>query len=73
MDVAKAVQAGVEGNLEDWNALLQNATRRGQENLLRLQNPEGWWCGELMVDSTLCADYILFMQLGSAGRSGPAG
>src|SRR4029078_6700568 len=33
---------------------------RAQENLLRQQKPDGHWCGELMVDSTLCSDYVLF-------------
>src|SRR5205809_5675313 len=33
-----------------------------QENLLRQQKPDGHWCGELIVDSTLCSDYILFMH-----------
>jgi squalene-hopene/tetraprenyl-beta-curcumene cyclase len=38
------------------------AISRAQENLLRQQNPDGHWCGELIVDSTLCSDYILFMH-----------
>jgi squalene-hopene/tetraprenyl-beta-curcumene cyclase len=29
---------------------------------LRQQKPDGHWCGELIVDSTLCSDYILFMH-----------
>ncbi len=41
---------------------LQNAIRLAQENLLRLQHPEGYWVGELIVDCTLCADYVLFMH-----------
>jgi len=36
--------------------------RRAQQNLLRLQHPAGYWCGELFVDSTLCSDYVLFMH-----------
>src|SRR5436305_9937300 len=35
---------------------------RAQENLLRQQKADGHWCGELIVDSTLCSDYILFMH-----------
>src|SRR4029078_404711 len=35
---------------------------RAQENLFRQQHPDGHWCGELLVDSTLCSDYILFMH-----------
>src|SRR6187402_805534 len=41
---------------------ISEAIRRAQENLLRQQNPDGSWCGELLVDSTLCSDYILFMH-----------
>ena len=33
-----------------------------QQNLLRLQHADGYWCGELFVDSTLCSDYVLFMH-----------
>ena len=41
---------------------LQDAILRAQENLLRQQKPDGHWCGELIVDSTLCSDYVLFMH-----------
>jgi len=30
----------------------------------RQQRPDGHWCGELLVDSTLCSNYILFMPFG---------
>ena len=33
-----------------------------QENLLRQQHADGHWCGELLVDSTLCSDFVLFMH-----------
>jgi squalene-hopene/tetraprenyl-beta-curcumene cyclase len=39
-----------------------DAIKRAQENLLRQQKPDGHWCGELLVDSTLCSDFILFMH-----------
>ncbi len=39
-----------------------DAITRAQENLLRQQKPDGHWCGELIVDSTLCSDYIVFMH-----------
>ena len=29
---------------------------------MRQQKPDGHWCGELLVDSTLCSDYVLFMH-----------
>src|SRR5258707_13715816 len=38
------------------------AISRAQENLLRQQKPDGEWCGELIVDSTLCSDYVVFMH-----------
>ena len=38
------------------------AIERAQENLLRQQKPDGHWCGELLVDSTLCSDYVVFMH-----------
>jgi len=41
---------------------LDAVIRRAQQNLLRLQHAEGFWCGELFVDSTLCSDYVLFMH-----------
>ena len=47
--------------LDGWNANLRETIRLAQQNLLRLQAPEGYWAGELFVDSTLCSDYILFM------------
>src|SRR6478672_12612936 len=41
---------------------LASAIASAQQNLIRLQHPEGYWCGELFVDSTLCSDYVLFMH-----------
>lgn len=41
---------------------LKEAIHRAQSNLLHLQNPDGHWAGELIVDSTLCSDYILYMH-----------
>jgi squalene-hopene/tetraprenyl-beta-curcumene cyclase len=44
------------------NEELAEAIRLAQQNLLRQQKPDGHWVGELMVDSTLCSDYVLFMH-----------
>src|SRR5215469_8376031 len=44
------------------DAEISQAIARAQENLLRQQKPDGHWCGELIVDSTLCSDYVLFMH-----------
>jgi squalene-hopene/tetraprenyl-beta-curcumene cyclase len=43
-------------------ALLEQAITRAQEHLISLQHPEGYWIGELIVDSTLCSDYVTFMH-----------
>src|SRR3954469_7999944 len=44
------------------DAQILEVMRKAQENLLRQQHPDGHWCGELMVDSTLCSDFVLFMH-----------
>jgi len=44
------------------NEELVEAISLAQGNLLRQQKPDGHWVGELMADSTLCSDYVLFMH-----------
>src|ERR1700720_2901624 len=44
------------------DAEILQAIPRAQENLLRQQREDGHWCGELLVDSTLCSDFVLFMH-----------
>jgi len=39
---------------------LQTAILRSQEHLLSIQKPEGYWIGELMVDSTLVSDMVAY-------------
>jgi squalene-hopene/tetraprenyl-beta-curcumene cyclase len=39
---------------------LEAAIRRSQDYLLSIQKPEGYWVGELMVDSTLVSDTIAY-------------
>ena len=39
---------------------LDAALRRSQDYLLSVQKPEGYWVGELMVDSTLLSDMVAF-------------
>src|SRR5579859_4422793 len=39
---------------------LATAIARSQQYLLREQNPEGYWVGELMVDSTIVSDTIAY-------------
>src|SRR6476620_10938850 len=41
---------------------IASAISRAQENLLGQQKSDGHWCGELLVDSTLCSDYVVFMH-----------
>ena len=42
------------------DAPVDAAIQRAQENLFRLQQPDGYWVGELMVDSTLVSDMLTF-------------
>jgi squalene-hopene/tetraprenyl-beta-curcumene cyclase len=39
---------------------LEQAIERSQGYLLGIQNPEGYWVGELIVDSTLVSDSVAF-------------
>lgn len=39
---------------------LETALRRSQDYLLSIQKPEGYWIGELMVDSTLVSDMVAY-------------
>ena len=39
---------------------LDASIRRSQEHLLRIQQPDGYWNGELMVDSTLVSDTVAY-------------
>jgi squalene-hopene/tetraprenyl-beta-curcumene cyclase len=46
----------------DFPSNLESAISKAQQHLLNLQSPEGYWVGELVVDSTLCSDYVAFMH-----------
>jgi len=39
---------------------LEAALKRSQDYLLSIQHPEGFWVGELMVDSTLVSDTVAY-------------
>jgi squalene-hopene/tetraprenyl-beta-curcumene cyclase len=56
--------AGREGqqSFTAADAEISDAVSRAQQNLLRQQHEDGHWCGELLVDSTLCSDFVLFMH-----------
>jgi squalene-hopene/tetraprenyl-beta-curcumene cyclase len=44
------------------DAEIEDAIKRAQQNLMHQQREDGHWCGELLVDSTLCSDFVLFMH-----------
>lgn len=52
----------MQARVETGRDPLGQAIARARANLLRLQHPEGYWCGELTVDSTLCSDFILYQH-----------
>ena len=54
--IEEAQQATVLHPFDD----LETAVRRSQNFLLSEQKPEGYWVGELMVDSTLVADMLAY-------------
>ena len=45
---------------EDFSVRVQAALKRSQDYLLSIQKPEGYWVGELMVDSTLVSDMVAY-------------
>ena len=45
---------------KDLETVAEAALKRSQHYLLSQQKPEGYWVGELMVDSTLVADTIAY-------------
>jgi squalene-hopene/tetraprenyl-beta-curcumene cyclase len=44
------------------DAAIDEVVQKAQGHLFRLQKPEGYWCEELIVDSTLVSDKVLFMH-----------
>ncbi|MCL5097395.1 MAG: hypothetical protein M1608_07685, partial [Candidatus Omnitrophica bacterium] len=44
----------------DTEQALDTAIARSQEYLLAQQKPEGYWVGELIVDSTLVTDMVAY-------------
>jgi squalene-hopene/tetraprenyl-beta-curcumene cyclase len=45
---------------DEFSRTVQAALQRSQNFLLSEQKPEGYWVGELMVDSTLVSDMVAF-------------
>jgi len=52
--------AGTEDTAGAVPNALAPAVRRAQDHLLSLQHADGYWLGELMVDTTLVSDMICF-------------
>ncbi|MBM3876991.1 MAG: squalene--hopene cyclase [Verrucomicrobia bacterium] len=48
------------GSAHESQPRVDAAIRRAQDHLFRIQKPEGYWVGELMVDSTLVSDMLAF-------------
>ncbi len=48
-------------------AEVERAIERSQAHLLSLQKPEGYWLGELMVDTTIMSDLIAFRHWDGKG------
>tara|TARA_Y100001934_G_scaffold281858_1_gene393109 strand:+ start:64 stop:2094 length:2031 start_codon:yes stop_codon:yes gene_type:complete len=44
----------------DWLAEVPEAVKRSQDYLLSIYHDEGYWVGELMVDSTLVSDMVAY-------------
>lgn len=62
-----ATQPAYSGVEAPWQAFQEDegislVMERACGNLLRIQNPDGHWEAELVVDSTLCSDYLLAMR-----------
>ena len=45
---------------KDFVLRYQAALKRSQDFLLSEQKPEGFWVGELLVDSTLVSDTVVY-------------
>lgn len=58
----RSASTELEHSFAATNAEISDAISRAQQNLLRQQHEDGHWCGELLVDSTLCSDFVLFMH-----------
>jgi len=46
----------------EYASQVAGTVQKSRDFLLKLQNPEGYWIGELFVDTTLVSDYMLFMH-----------
>jgi squalene-hopene/tetraprenyl-beta-curcumene cyclase len=62
MDISATTAARRSGAAQilDSSNWFEAAIQRSQSYLLRAQKPEGYWIGELIVDSTLVADTLIY-------------
>src|ERR1700756_3325109 len=59
------------GKIEELGSRVSAAIAAARKHLFSQQHEEGYWCGELIADTTLESDYILLHTLlgtGSAER-----
>src|SRR4051794_36225769 len=57
-----SARSGPSEGFTPADAEIRAAMEKAQRNLLQQQRSDGHWCGELLVDSTLCSDFVLFMH-----------
>src|SRR5262252_857319 len=58
VSIRRALSQGVESR-KALSGACAVATERAAGALLDLQKPDGFWCGDLLADTTLESDYIL--------------
>ncbi|MDD5200388.1 MAG: prenyltransferase/squalene oxidase repeat-containing protein, partial [Terrimicrobiaceae bacterium] len=59
---AKIIPFGKSDSIAGLEPDVAATVARSQDYLLGIQREDGRWEGELTVDSTLCADYIIYMH-----------
>ncbi len=58
--VPSAASAPLAPAPDEFVSKMQTALKRSQDFLLSEQKPEGFWVGELLVDSTLVSDIVVY-------------
>ena len=57
----QAPPTAASGRVPDkFSASVRAAIKKSQDYLMGVQKPEGYWVGELMVDSTLVSDMVAY-------------
>src|ERR1700722_12736274 len=60
-DEFAVAQAPLPWRQQNWAESLESSIERGANHLLSLQTEEGFWLGELEVDTPLESDYIYYL------------